>query len=112
MPDTFTMTVPGVDYAAMRRAFPAVATAVPGAAMEDRSADFGGAFAAVVTFPNGRGASVVSHVGSYGGRDGRYEVAVLDTHGELDYTTEVTGDVEGWLTLTGVRTILGKIASL
>lgn len=47
-------------------------------------------------FPNGRGASVVNHSGSYG-----TELAVLRYHGggvddwELDYSTPVTDDVVG-----------------
>ena len=49
-------------------------------------------------FDNGYGVSVVSHTFSYGGKDGLYELAVLDSDGELTYPTEVTSDVLGYLT--------------
>ena len=35
------------------------------------------------SFPNGYGASVIKHKGSYGGDKGLWELAVLDTDGEL-----------------------------
>jgi len=49
-------------------------------------------------FENGYGVSVVSHNFSYGGKDGLYELAVLDSNGELTYTTPITSDVLGYLT--------------
>ena len=49
-------------------------------------------------FDNGYGVSVVSHSYSYGGRDGLYEIAVLDSNDELTYDTPVTNDVIGYLT--------------
>lgn len=49
-------------------------------------------------FENGYGVSVVSHTFSYGGKDGLYEMAVLDSDGDLTYTTPVTSDVLGYLT--------------
>jgi len=49
-------------------------------------------------FNNGYGVSVVSHNFSYGGKDGLYELAVLDSNGELTYTTPITSDVLGYLT--------------
>ena len=49
-------------------------------------------------FDNGYGVSVVSHTFSYGGKDGLYELAVLDSDGDLTYSTEVTSDVLGYLT--------------
>ena len=52
---------------------------------------------AVHNFPNGYGISVVRHSGSYGGRHGLFELAVLAS-GELCYSTPVTRDVLGWLT--------------
>jgi hypothetical protein len=54
--------------------------------------------AARIMFENGFGASVVCHSFSYGGKNGLYEVAVLDTDGEITYDTDVTGDVIGHLT--------------
>ena len=49
-------------------------------------------------FDNGYGVSVVSHTFSYGGKNGLYELAVLDSDGNLTYSTEVTSDVLGHLT--------------
>jgi len=49
-------------------------------------------------FENGYGVSVVSNNFSYGGKDGLYELAVLDSNGELTYTTPITSDVLGYLT--------------
>ena len=54
--------------------------------------------AARIMFENGYGVSVVCHSFSYGGKNGLYEVAVLDTDGEITYDTDVTGDVIGQLT--------------
>jgi hypothetical protein len=54
--------------------------------------------AARIMFENGFGASVVCHSFSYGGKNGLYEVAVLDTDGEITYETDVTSDVIGHLT--------------
>jgi hypothetical protein len=54
--------------------------------------------AARIMFENGFGASVVCHSFSYGGKNGLYEVAVLDTDGEITYETDVTDDVIGHLT--------------
>ena len=61
----------------------------------------------VVTFPNGRGASIISGPGSYG-----VELAVLDAAGDLDYSTPVTGDVLAWLTPETLREALDAIARL
>jgi archaellum biogenesis ATPase FlaH len=54
--------------------------------------------AARIMFENGYGVSVVCHSFSYGGKNGLYEVAVLDTDGEITYETDVTDDVIGHLT--------------
>ena len=49
-------------------------------------------------FKNGYGVSVVSHTHSYGGKDGLYELAVLDFDGNITYDTPITSDVLGYLT--------------
>ena len=54
--------------------------------------------AARIMFKNGYGVSVVCHSFSYGGKNGLYEIAVLDTDGEITYDTDVTDDVIGHLT--------------
>ena len=65
----------------------------------------------VYQFPNGYGASVIKHKGSYGYDKGLWELAVLH-EGELCYDTEITGDVIGHLNDPEVDNILGQIARL
>ena len=63
-------------------------------------------------FDNGFGVSVVSHSYSYGGRDGLYEVAVLDSNDELTYDTPVTNDVIGYLTEEDVSNVMKQVQEL
>ena len=63
-------------------------------------------------FPNGFGASVVKHDFSYGGKDGKWELAVLDQQGELSYDTNITDDVLGHLNDPQVDRILRQIKDL
>ena len=63
-------------------------------------------------FDNGFGVSVVSHTHSYGGRDGLYEVAVLDKDGVLTYETPVTSDVIGYLSEEDVTDVMKQIQEL
>ena len=63
-------------------------------------------------FDNGYGVSVVSHSYSYGGRDGLYEVAVLDSNDELTYDTPVTNDVIGYLTEEDVTDVMKQVQEL
>lgn len=63
-------------------------------------------------FENGYGVSVVSHSYSYGGRDGLYEVAVLDEDGDLTYNTPVTNDVIGYLTEEEVSDVMKQVQDL
>lgn len=63
-------------------------------------------------FDNGFGVSVVSHDFSYGGRNGLYEVAVLDSGGDLTYETPITNDVIGWLSENEVSEVMAKIQNL
>jgi hypothetical protein len=65
----------------------------------------------VFTFDNGYGASVVSHEGSYGGKDGLWELAVL-LENEITYSTSITDDVRGYLTWIEVEKILDEIRKL
>lgn len=53
---------------------------------------------AIETFDNQYGVSVVKTPYSYGGKDGLYEMAVLDSSGEITYDTPITNDVLGYLT--------------
>jgi hypothetical protein len=63
-------------------------------------------------FDNGYGVSVISHTHSYGGRNGLYEVAVLDSDGNLTYETPVTNDVIGHLTEQDVTDIMKQVQEL
>lgn len=67
-------------------------------------------------FNNGYGASVIRGVGTYGGREGLWELAVLcfDEDGEswLTYDTPITSDVIGYLTIDEVNKQLDKIKKL
>ena len=56
------------------------------------------------------GASVVRHDYSYGGKDGKYELAVLGSNGDLHYDNEVAGgDVQGYLDEEEVTYLLKAI---
>jgi hypothetical protein len=65
-----------------------------------------------ITFDNGYGASVVKHEFSYGGKDGLYELAVLDSNGDLTYDTPITDDVIGYLREIDVTEVMEKIQQL
>jgi hypothetical protein len=65
-----------------------------------------------IHFENGYGASVVKHEYSYGGKDGLYELAVLDKNGELCYDTPITDDVVGYLRDVDVTDVMEKIQQL
>ena len=71
-----------------------------------------GGVQAVITFDNGYGASVVRHEYSYGGKDGLYELAVLNSDGELTYDTPITTDVIGYLRDIDVTDVMEKIQLL
>ena len=67
-------------------------------------------------FENGYGASVVKHSFSYGNQDDLWELAVIkyDDSGDwdLNYDTEITDDVIGWLTDENVIDLLQQIKEL
>jgi hypothetical protein len=65
-----------------------------------------------IQFENGFGASVVRSEYTYGGKDGLYELAVLDSDGNLTYDTPITEDVIGYLTEEDVTNLLEQIESL
>lgn len=62
-------------------------------------------------FPNGYGASVIRHDFSYGGKDGLWELAVLN-NGDLCYNTHITNDVLGYLSDADVKSTLKEIEQL
>lgn len=66
-------------------------------------------------FDNNYGASVVKHRGSYGGLEGRWELAVLRFEGDdwrLTYGTPITDDVIGYLREDDIPELLDRIAEL
>ena len=65
-----------------------------------------------IKFPNGYGASIVKGPYTYGGRDGLFELAVLDSNDEISYDTPITDDVVGYLTEDGVSALLAEIELL
>jgi len=65
-----------------------------------------------IMFENGYGASVVKGEYTYGGKDGLYELAVLDKDGKLCYDTPVTDDVEGYLSENEVTKLMEQIQKL
>jgi hypothetical protein len=71
-----------------------------------------GGIQAIIKFDNGYGASIVRTEFTYGGRDGLYELAVLDKHGHITYDTPITSDVIGYLEEGGVTKILEQIQLL
>ena len=66
----------------------------------------------VYSVDNGYGASVVKHDFSYGGKDGLWELAVLDKDGAICYHTPITQDVIGYLAWPNVESILQEILEL
>ena len=66
----------------------------------------------IYQFDNGYGASVVHHSNSYGGKQGLYEIAVLDSGGDLCYSTSITEDVIGYADEAKVLDTLHRIRML
>jgi hypothetical protein len=66
-------------------------------------------------FENGFGVSIVRHSHSYGGADGLFEVAVLrgaEHNWDITYSTPITDDVVGYLSLKEVQHIVGRVVLL
>jgi len=63
-------------------------------------------------FENGYGVSVVKTEMSYGSKEGLYELAVLDSTGEITYDTPITTDVIGWLTEEKVTQTMKSVQEL
>lgn len=67
-------------------------------------------------FPNNYGASIIKHSGSYGSDRDLWELAVIyfdiDDEWNLTYDTEITDDVEGYLTNQDVLDLLRRIQAL
>jgi hypothetical protein len=73
--------------------------------------DDGGDHTERVDFLNGYGVSIIRNAFSYGGRDGKFEVAVIDADGNLQYDTPVTGDVLGYLDIPEVVAAMQAVAT-
>ena len=71
-----------------------------------------GGVVARITFENGYGASIAQTPFSYGGDEGLYELAVLDSDGHLTYETSITDDVEGYLNEDDVTKLMEQIQNL
>lgn len=71
-----------------------------------------GGVRATVKFSNGWGASVVRHDYTYGGDEGLFELAVLDSAGDISYSTSIASDVIGWLNPGDVEDLLVRIEAL
>jgi hypothetical protein len=65
-----------------------------------------------MVFENDYGVSVVKTSFSYGGPEGFYELAVLDSTGDITYETPITTDVIGWLTEEDVSRVMEQVQSL
>ncbi|MGY8803002.1 MAG: hypothetical protein ACKVK6_02055 [bacterium] len=65
----------------------------------------------VYNFPNGYGASVIQHAGSYGIERGLWELAVLFME-DICYTSPITDDVIGHLNQRQVKNLLQQIKEL
>jgi hypothetical protein len=67
-------------------------------------------------FPNGYGASVIKHKGSYGYEEDLFELAVLEKVTDniygLCFSTEITNDVLGFLSNEEVLELLEQIKNL
>lgn len=69
----------------------------------------------IFRFPNNFGASVVCHRYSYGGRCGKWELAVIkfnEDDWEICCSTRITKDVIGWLEVPDVNKLLQRIKRL
>lgn len=74
--------------------------------------DYNGGVCLTYKFKNGYGASVIKHKGSYGNKQGLWELAVTGADGDITYHTPITQDVIGYLTEEKVETILEEIQEL
>ena len=63
-------------------------------------------------FTNGYAISVIRTKYSYGGPSGLYEIAVLDSDGDITYGTDITNDVIGYLKPDEVSEYMVKIQEL
>lgn len=65
-----------------------------------------------VTFDNGYGMSIIRGLYSYGGTEGKFEIAVLGADGDMDYSTPIADDVIGHLAAEDVVSIAHELVAL
>lgn len=80
--------------------------------LEFKPHSMGGGIMSRLSFDNRYGVSVVRTSFTYGGKEGLYELAVLDKHGNLTYDTPVTNDVIGYLSEDEVSDIMEQVQKL
>lgn len=73
---------------------------------------FSGDIRVVMWFNNGLGASIIHRPGCRGYSDDKWEVAVLDSSGELLYNTPITDDVVGNVSSEELEPLLKRISEL
>jgi hypothetical protein len=66
----------------------------------------------VFEFPNGYGASVIRNRFSYGNKQGLWELAVLNEHGNVSYDNSISRGVMGYLKEEEISDILYRIHDL
>ena len=71
-----------------------------------------GGVQSIMMFNNGYGVSVIKTPYSYGGKSGKYELAVLDSEGRLTYDTPVTNDVLGYLSKNEVTEAMLEVQKI
>ena len=67
---------------------------------------------AKLLFTNGYGVSIIKHEYSYGGPKGFYELAVINSEGDVVYDTPITDDVIGWLTPKDITDLMIQVQDL
>lgn len=81
--------------------------------VEENDRESTGSTQVIFKFTNGYAASIVQGPYTYGGPEGLFEMAVLDSRGHLDYDNPVTpDDVAGYLSVEDVKGKLHQLAHL
>ena len=79
---------------------------------------YNGGFIVRLRFNNDYGVSIAKHDYSYGNKDDKFEVAVIEfysddnTNWDLTYDTEITNDVIGWLSQKDVEDLIERVIAL
>lgn len=80
---------------------------IPSLNWTSRFDDFFNSTQYIVKFGNGNGLSIIRHASSYGGKDGLWEVMLLDAEGEPLYGEFEDGDcIIGWLTDEALKSLI------